>query len=247
MSACGNGDEPVESIRRELDVADAPELFEEDSRNAFENSYRVAYDLEVADENGEMHRCTVEWWKDGTERQRFDMCAPLVAGADFDSEPWRILMFGDRDQILVCSSELSENVNDPNYYSGGPGACHEDSTGIGDLAGNAVYGLSFPLEYPDALPDTYFDRVDEIPFESVWQETMAGEDARCYAGTAISDLDGEEFPFEFCYAENGALLYRSSPGDGLTFEYVLRATSVGDVAPTDFAPPYPYVDASVGN
>jgi hypothetical protein len=240
---CGEADEP--SARREISLQEAPALFAQDFRNAFENSYRVAYDLEVTDERGETNHCTLEWWKDGTERQRFDMCPPLVFGDEFDSEPWRILMFGDREQILVCSSRLTM---DPRHEGledeGTAGACHEDSTGIGDLAGNAVYFLNFPLEYPDQLPPTYFDRVDEIPVESAWEETIAGVNARCYAGTSTSDADGDDVPFEFCYAENGALVSRTQE-DGLVFGFDLRATSVGEVTDSDFEPPYAYVDASV--
>jgi hypothetical protein len=241
--ALGCGEPDQANSRGEIALEDAPQLFAQDVRNAFENSYRVAYELEVTDEDGNTNRCTLEWWKDGTERQRFDMCPPLVYGEEFDSEPWRILMFGDREQILVCSSRLTM---DPRHQEledeGTAGACHEDSTGIGDLAGNAVYFLNFPLEYPDQLPPTYFDRVDEIPVESAWEDTIAGVTARCYAGT--STLDGEELPFEFWYASNGALVSRVEE-KGLAFGFELHATSVGEVTDADFEPPYAYVDAAI--
>jgi hypothetical protein len=94
VMACGDDTATEEPASVDLDVSDAPALFEEDLRRSFEGSYYVSYDLEVKAE-GETHRCTVEWWKDGTERQRFDMCAPLIYGDDFEAEPWRVLMFGD--------------------------------------------------------------------------------------------------------------------------------------------------------
>jgi hypothetical protein len=244
LVGCGDDKEQHTPERRELDVSDAPAMLEQDFRRAFEGSYRVAYELELATELGAKH-CTVEWWKEGTERQRFDMCAPLVYGGDFDGEPWRILMSGERGNTLVCSSQLSVDLSAPEYYTGGDGACHEDSSGIGDLAGNAVYYLDFFLEYPDELPDDYFEGIDEIPINRVWQETIAGHEATCYEALRDAPDGSTSTPLSFCYAANGALLYRSA--QGWAFEYTLRATDVGDVEAADFEPPYPYVDASVLN
>jgi hypothetical protein len=235
FASCGGDDS---SDGRSLDLADAPALFEEDVRRSFEGSYFVAYDLRIEME-GETHNCTVKWWKDGIERQRFEMCAPLIYGDDWDAEPWRVLMFGDRDQILVCSSRLPL---DPagEFDSDGPGACHEDSTGIGDLAGNAVYFLEFPLEYPDELPAGFFDSLDEIQFEKAWVEQIAGHEARCYVISAT--FDDEESRRQECFAGNGAPVARS--GDSF-FEYELRATEIGLVTGADFALPFEYVDAAI--
>jgi hypothetical protein len=223
--------------RSPISIDDAPSLFEEDFRRSFESSYYVLYDLEV-EFDGRGGECSVAWWKDGTDRQRFDMCAPLVYGDDFEGEPWRILMFGDRDQILVCSSRLPIEPTGE-LDEGETGACHEDSTGIGDLAGNAVYFLNFPLEYPDALPSTYFDGLDEVTFEDAWTETIAGLSSRCYV---ISVDDEPDTRTEVCYAENGAPVKQS----GSEFvEFELRAKQIGPVSDDDFERPYPYVDASL--
>jgi hypothetical protein len=237
------GSHPSRSSPAAIDLAEAPMLFEQDVTHSFNGSYYVAYDLRVELE-GKTEHCTVKWWKDGTERQRFDMCPPLVHGNDFKSEPWRILMFGDREQILVCSSRLSLDPG-AELDSGDGGACHEDSFGIGDLAANAVYFLGFPLEYPDSLPDGYFDSINEIEFEEARTETYAGEPARCYV-IAVS-RDGEVNRRETCFAENGAEVYRSESGGDLHFEYILTATEIASVSPSDFDPPYPYVDASMND
>jgi hypothetical protein len=240
----GCGSHPTRSSAVEIDLADAPMLFQQDVRSSFDASYYVAYDLRVEFE-GKTEHCTVKWWKDGTERQRFDMCPPLVYGDDFESEPWRILMFGDREQILVCSPRLPLDPYGELDSVSGSGACHEDSSGIGDLAGNAVYFLGFPLEYPDTLPDGYFDRISEIEFEEIRTQTYADQAARCYVISA--SVDGEVERRETCYADNGAEVRRSSSGSDVYFDYSLTATEIGPVSSADFDPPYPYVDASVVN
>lgn len=236
LAACHDDNHETKSTP----IDDPAATFMEDLHRSFENSYRVTYDLEVKLEDGETHSCSVVWWKDGTDRQRFDMCPPLVFGDDFDSEPWRILMFGDRDQILVCSSRLSL---DPaaEELDEGDGACHEDSSGIGDLAGNAVYYLQFPLEYPDELPSTFFDSIDELTFEEAKHETVNEIPANCYLISAL-DYEEERHSSRRCFAENGAPVYRS--GDAF-LEYTLSATDVGTISDSDFEPPHPYVDASV--
>ena len=236
-AGCGDGADSGPGSSVPINVADAPRLFQQDVQRSFDNSYRVVYDLTIK-MDGNTRSCRVAWWKGGTDRQRFDMCAPLVYGDKFDAEPWRILMFGDRDQILVCSSRLPLDPKGE-LDSGGGGACHEDSSGIGDLAANAIFYLGFPLEYPDALPAGYFDSLSEIKFESARTETIAGRPARCYV--VSSSVGDDRSRADECFGDDGAVLARTG---NEVFEYTLRATEVGSVSDGDFEQPYPYVNAS---
>ncbi|TAK65279.1 MAG: hypothetical protein EPO22_05165 [Dehalococcoidia bacterium] len=235
--ACGDGSSrrqpspsPQPTFEAEGDVASAQLIA--DLRNSQSSNARIAYhatlqgDIEV--------KADVTWYTDSVDhRQRFDFSkAEELVGVEDAS----VFTEGDRDRIVICSDQFPVDPNAELDSSGPKGACCEGSSSCGDIAGNAIYFLGFPLGYADEPDEPTVDDGWEI---DVSKREIAGVAARCYR---VADDEPDEFddPWEsqVCFSATGAIVYRKREATTYDGALEVEAYAVGTPVPEDFEYPY---------
>jgi hypothetical protein len=187
------------------------------------------------------------WYKDGRERQRFDLTGASLDGQPFfpnlSDDAQVIIPRNDRTYTTLCASSFAPDLVDAGLQPG-EGACCEGYSlacgDAGDIAANIVYGeLGFLLEYPegDLTGSTAFSEAELVRYE---EREIAGVDARCYIAKFEGADSREVGTVELCYGKDGAELFR----DAFTpFAHVrLEALEVRKgIADSELEPPYPVI------
>lgn len=241
-SACDRGSPTQPSGIVELDLAEATRHYEQDFRRYFDSEFTVRYEGELTTLSGDTTRLDVTWFKDGNRRQRWDTPA-LLGGEELAITKFQIFTEGDRWRLLLCAAELPRNP-DHELGEGETGACYDDPASLSDIVANAIFFMGFPSQFPEELPGDYFDSLGETEFTRHWEETIAGDRARCYSARGESreiGEDGELIVADFCYSRDGAELFRHTSG-GIQNDVTLRAvTYQKGVQAQDFDLPYPVI------
>jgi hypothetical protein len=238
--ACGNGSLNQQALRSpeptfpaEGDAASAQ--LSSDLKSSQSSNAKVAYHASL---QGDID-VTAPWYTDSVgHRQRFDFSgAEELVGVKSAS----VFTEGNRDRIVICSDEFPVDTSAELGSSGPKGACCEGSSSCGDIAGNAIYFLGFPLGYPDEPDEPTVDDSWEI---DVSKREIAGVAARCYR---VQDNDPGEFedPWEsqVCFTATGATVYWKREPTTYQGALEVEAYSVGTTTPGDFVYPYPvYLD-----
>ena len=242
--ACGDGSlkpqaspSPQPTFPAEDDVARVQLIA--DLKNSQSSNAKVAYhaalqgDLEVS--------ADVTWYTDSAgHRQRFDFrgAEELVGVGDAS-----VLTEGDRDRIVICSDQFPVDPSAELGSSGPKGACCEGSSSCGDIAGNAIYFLGFPLGYPDESLEPAVEDGLEI---DVSRREIAGVAAMCYR--VRDNQPGElEDPWEgqVCFTATGVKVYWKREPTTYDGALEVEAYAVGTPLPEDFEYPYAvYLDPS---
>ena len=144
-----------------------------DLKNSQSSNAKVAYHASL---HGDIEASAdVTWYTDSVgHRQRFDFRgAEELVGVENAS----VFTEGDRDRFVICSDQFPVDPSAELGSSGPKGACCEGSSSCGDIAGNAIYFLGFPLGYPDESHEPAVEDGWEI---DVSRREIAGVTARCY-------------------------------------------------------------------
>lgn len=222
-AACSAGDvSPTAKPRTSIATFTAEGTIEQkyiaDYRNHVAARHIAVYETVGSyEDNDEEH--TVAWYKDGTERLRYDIDGDW-SGADIQLADLSLYIF-DKPPVVLCSSD--ERL-------GPDGGCD----GSGDGAGNFLYSLAFPLSLPDL--EAISDDTTDLDIEGVDIETIAGYESRCYR---LLRADAES---RICFTPDGVQsAFSYSDSSGVVLRRELKETR--QLAANDFDLPYPTIAA----
>lgn len=218
---------------RQLPIDGAQRQLEADFSAWVKGSWRATYRVKIEGSNRD-DKQSVTWFKQGTDRQRFDF-----AGTSFGEtfEDIQVFIPGGRGTTILCSPEIPVDPADEEGI-GDKGACCDGSSGCGDLGANLVFSAGFPLELAASLldEDVDFSDVEVVQFS---ERRIAGVVARCYLiRDEASEFETEdERMSKVCYGDGGVELYH----DVFDLDHVtVEATSVDlRIDASDFDTPYP--------
>jgi hypothetical protein len=235
--ACGSGEDPKapeNGAPQPTFVAEGgtpEEQLRADVTNQLSSDAKVSFHTTLQGVDKDDIKADVTWYTDGqNQRQRFDFeGGEKLVGFQRAS----VFTLGDRGHIVICSAELPVDPHAASINAPGPkGACCEGSTSCGDIAGNAIFFLGFPLGYPKD-PQKPFDPTGlDVAVE---RREIASVPARCYRFTTTGN--------ESCFTAAGAEVYWKRNKSDYEGALEVKAFAIGTSVADDFNYPYPvYLD-----
>lgn len=239
LAACGDTSQTAVKtvITFAAEDGSAAEQFIADASNLQSASFKVTYETSLDGGDLGVQQQSVTWYKATDGRQRFDFSGNKNY---YYYDNASVFTVGYKDRIVLCSNDLPVTPTDQEG-SGPTGACCEGSSTCGDLAGNILYFLGFPLGFDESAPATDDDIAnleDEVEIE-VSRRDLAGVEARCYKirKREPEEYDDPQATSELCFTASGVQAYWRRTGEG-SGNVEVEATTFATPGPEDFEFPY---------